>query len=107
MRTEIGKIKSIGFGFGGYQDAQFGVSVVLGGKGWGVNDFRGTWADHTEYCKWTKQDQRNEIGDACLWLKDLMRDANVNDIANLASVPVEVTFNNQTLSSWRILTEVL
>lgn len=29
MEKRIGKIQKIKFGFGGYQDAQFGVSVTL------------------------------------------------------------------------------
>jgi hypothetical protein len=31
MRKELGKIKRFDMGFGGYDDAMFGMSVMLGG----------------------------------------------------------------------------
>ena len=49
MKTELGKIKSINLGHGGYQDSQIGLNVNLGGEGWHVSDFiSGGWLNHTE-----------------------------------------------------------
>lgn len=35
MNKKLGKIKSIEFGLGGYQEACIGLSVSLIGEGWG------------------------------------------------------------------------
>ena len=42
METKLGRIKSIRFGLGGYQDSCLGLSVSLGADGWAVGDFKGT-----------------------------------------------------------------
>lgn len=108
IRTEIGKIKKIWLGLGGYQDAQFGVTFELGGKGWGCGDFDGAWArDPDSYCKWTDEDRSKEFNKMCLRIRDLLQEAGVTDINQLEGIPIEVTFENRTLKSWRILTEVL
>ena len=106
----IGKIQYIAFGFGGYQEAQIGISVTLGSdkESWGVGDFRGPWAsDPDRYCKWTKEEQIQQSGETVMWLRDLLRDAKVNNINELKGIPVEVEFERMTLKSWRILTEVI
>ena len=106
----IGKIQSIEFGFGGYQEAQIGISVTLGGdkEGWGVGDFRGPWARNPDkHCKWTKEEQIQQAGETVMWLRDLLLDAKVNNINELSGIPVEVEFEGNTLKSWRILTEVI
>lgn len=38
MKTELGKITQVNFGFGGYQGAQFGVSFILSGENLGCCD---------------------------------------------------------------------
>ncbi len=106
-RKELGKIMGISFGFGGYDDAMFGASFSLGGSGWGVGDFNGTWAEWSKHCKWTKADQAKHFADTTLFLRDLCKQANVKDVAKLKGVPVEVTFEDNALKSWRILKEVL
>ena len=110
MEKRIGKIKKISFGFGGYQDAQLGVSVELGSdkESWGVNDFRGFWGtDRSTSCKWTEKDREIALGKMCMWVKDLITDSNKTKIDQLAGVPVEVTFDGNLLKEWRILTEVI
>lgn len=109
-RTEIGKIRKVKFGFGGYQDAQFGVSFDIGSDklGWGVGDFRGYWAtEHDKRCKWSEQDRLASLGETCMWLSKILNDAKVSDISKLIGIPVEVTFDGNTLKSWRVLTEVI
>lgn len=104
---ELGKIAKVRFGFGGYQDAQFGVGFELGGKGWGVSDFWGMWATRSSNCEWTEQDQNAEWGSALRQLIALMQEAKVTDVAKLQGVPVEAVFVDRGLVSWRVLTEVL
>ena len=107
LRKELGKIQGISLGMGGYQDAMFGVSITLGGKGWGVGDFKGTWATHDKHCHWTVADQKKIFADTMVWLRDTIQKAGVNKLADLKGVPVEVTFDGNALHSWRVLEEVV
>lgn len=107
--VERGKIQSIRLGMGGYDDAMFGFTFMLGGKdGWGVGDFWGTWAHEPDkHTKWTVEDQNKSFLNALLRVKGLMAEANVSDFKRLVGIPIEATFENNTLKSWRIMTEVL
>lgn len=109
METQLGKIESVHFGMGGYDDVQIGVWFRFSGKGWGgCFDGIGTWT-HTpdEYTKWTIADQDAVFVKIVRHLMKLLQEARVNDIAKLVGKPVEVTFNGGRLESWRLLTEVL
>lgn len=107
-RTELGRITKISFGFGGYQDVQLGLSITLGGKSWGVGDFKGAWGtDRSEHAKWSEEDRLRQLGEACMFLRDLLQKANKRTVDELVGVPVEVTFRGNTLDSWRVLDEVL
>lgn len=109
MRKELGKITRFDIGIGGYDDAMFGLSVTFMGKdGWGVSDFTGTWTmEPTERHKWTRQDQTNEWAGMCRLVVRLMEQAKVKTTAEMIGIPVEVTFEGNKLSSWRVLEEVL
>jgi hypothetical protein len=108
MRKELGKIQRFDFGIGGYDDAMFGLSITLVGKGWGVQDFDGTWSRYPDTnCKWNAQDQIEKWGSMCRRVADLMKQANVKTCSEMVGIPVEVTFSDDRLSSWRILEEVL
>ena len=108
LEKKLGKIRTVSFGFGGYQDAQLGLSVTLGADGWGVGDFSGFWSDDPgEYAKWDKKNQDKYWGEALRELRELLQKAKVKNVADLKGVPVEVVFNGQQLDSWRILEEVL
>lgn len=110
MEKRIGKIKKASFGHGGYQDACIGVSFDLGSDKdlWGVGDFWGAWATtRSDYCKWTEADRLTQLGEAVMRLNATMRDANVDRVERLAGVPIEVTFDGNTLKEWRVLTEVI
>lgn len=108
MRTELGRIQKATFGWGGYQDVMIGLSVTLGGQSWGVADFKGMWGSkRTKSCKWSEEDQLRELGEACLFLRDILTKAKKQTVDQLVNVPVEVTFENNTLKSWRVLEEVL
>jgi hypothetical protein len=108
MRKELGKIQRFDIGVGGYDDAMFGMSVTLGGGGWGVQDFDGTWSrEPDDHCKWTADDQLKHWGKMCRRVADLMATAKVKTAGEMVGIPVEVTFENNRLHSWRILEEVL
>ncbi len=111
MDKHIGKINFLKVGMGGYQDAMFGVTVDLTGPGWGVGDFKGFWSPsrmpRSEHAKWSDAKRKDAIADTFYWLDQLMKDANVSDANKLVGKPVEATFENGQLVSWRILTEVL
>ena len=104
---KLGKIQGITIGYGGYDDAMIGISVSLGNGSWGVSDFKGTWASRSKGAQWTKASQIKRWGETVEWLKDLLTEAKVNNINQLKNVPVEVTFENNVLQSWRILSEVI
>jgi hypothetical protein len=110
-RKELGRIQGFRWGMGGYQDAMFGATFTLGGSGWGVNDFWGAWApgvvDPGEFTKWTEAERCGQLADATARLCRLMKEAGVNDSAKLVGTPIEITFDGNTLKSWRVLTEVL
>jgi len=109
VRKEFGKIQRFEIGFGGYDDAMFGLAVTLGGKdGWGVQDFSGTWTrEPDDRCKWTLEDQTNNWASVCRQVIKLMQQANVKTTSEMVGIPVEVIFDGNRLSSWRVLEEVL
>lgn len=108
MRKELGKIKTASFGWGGYQDAMLGLSVSLGGDGWGVADFWGNWGiERSEHAKWSEEDRLRYLGEAVMRLKGILDDAKVRTVADLIGVPIEATFDGMKLESWRVLKEVL
>ena len=108
MRKELGKISKATFGYGGYQDAMIGISFTLGGEGWGVCDFWGDWSiKRSEGAKWSEDDRIKLLGAMVMRLNTLLQQAKVSEVNQLVGIPVEVTFENNTLSSWRVLKEVL
>ena len=108
MKSELGKIKSVTIGRGGYQDAMFGASFSLGGTGWGVCDFLGTWTTKvSDETKWTEADRIKVLGETMLKLISLCEDAKVSSVEKLVGVPIRVYFNGQALSHWEILKEVI
>jgi hypothetical protein len=103
----LGKIESVKFGNGGYDNAMFGFSFDLSFGGCGIFDFWGTWSKHHEYCKWTIEEQNEHFLRIFLRVKSLMEDAGVDDFKDLERTPIEVEVDDGTLVSWRILKEVL
>lgn len=107
-RTELGRIQKASFGWGGYQDVMIGLSITLGGKAWGVSDFKGTWGtDRTERTEWSEEDRLRQLGEACMFLKDLLQKTKKQSVEELVGTPIEATFDGNMLKSWRVLEEVL
>lgn len=111
MEKRLGKITSVRFGHGGYQDAMLGLSVSLGDGSWGVGDFKGTWdaesIKRSEYTKWTEEDRSTGYDETMRFVSKLLKEAKVDTIDKLKDIPVEVTFDGNLLKEWRILTEVI
>lgn len=107
---EIGKIKSVKFGHGGYQDVQFGIWLTFGSDAtaWGVGTGEGFWITKwTEHCKWSKEDRIKYLGELCLKISGWLSEAKVSSVEELKGIPVECEFEGNSLKSWRILKEVL
>ena len=110
MEKRLGKIQSVSFGIGGYQNAMIVLHVTLGDKSWGVGDSRCAWDSETikwsENCKWTEDERNKQYSELLRYLSKLLKDAKVDSVDKLKNVPVEVTFDGNSLKEWRILTEV-
>lgn len=111
MRTELGKIMSVSFGIGGYQDCMLGLHVTLGGESWGVGSTQSAWdaerIKHSEHCKWTEEDRSKQYDQIMRYVSSLLKQAKVDSVDKLKGIPVEVTFDGNVLNSWRVLSEVL
>jgi hypothetical protein len=110
----LGKIKSVRFGIGGYNDIQFGLDLQFGSDGvdgWGVGNFYGfldyTRVEHDENCKWTEDERNAQCIKTMKYISKILNDAKVNNITDLKGIPVEVTFEKNMIKDWRVLTEVL
>lgn len=107
-RTWLGRITKAEFGFGGYQEAMFGLSVTLEGSGSGVGDFKGAWAmERSDRAQWTEADRVQHIFEAVWFTKEILEKAKKPHVSQLKGIPVEVTCEGNMLKSWRVLEEVL
>ena len=111
MEKKLGKIQSVRFGHGGYQDSCIGLSVTLGNGSWGVGDFKGAWdpemVKRSDNTQWTEEDRSKGFDDAMRFVSKLLKEADVDSVDQLKDIPVEVTFDGMMLKEWRILTEVI
>ena len=112
MEKKLAKIESIYFGLGGYNHAMIGLHVTLSGQSWGVQTDHSAWdcniVKHSKYCKWTEEDRSRYYDEMVRYISDLLAKAKVSKVEDLKGKPVEVYFDESgSLSSWRILTEVL
>lgn len=107
----LGKITKVEFGFGGYQDAQMGLSLTFEGKDWGVSKFIcGGWNNSinpSEYSKWNEDDRSDNRIKMINEIDKVLTDAKVDHVSQLKNKPVEVEFEGNVIKEWRILTEVL
>lgn len=109
METKIGKITEAEFGIGGYNDAQIGLSLTFGSRkeSWGCGSFSGFWADRPDRAQWSEADQAARFAETMRLLRDTLRAANKQHVAELVGVPVECTFDGNILKSWRVLEEAI
>lgn len=109
MRKELGKIRDISAGFGGYQEVQFGFSLSFDmGSSFVTGPFKGHWGNKaTDGCEWDDDDRITSYGEAMEEMRLLMVEAKVKQFSDLEGVPVEITMNGNMFVSFRVLTEVL
>lgn len=108
----LGKIESVYFGLGGYQDCMLGLHVSLRyGDCLGSDDNKSAWDSnlikHSDHCQWTEQDRSRQYDEILRYVSDLLAQAKVDRVEKLKGIPVEVISEGLRLKSWRILTEVL
>lgn len=110
-RTELGKIESIRFGIGGYNEAMIGIGFTLSFGSSGCSDWKGPFDPNiiecTDDCKWDEKYRNEQMVEVMRFVSDLLHKAKVRQVTDLAGIPVEVVTENNTLKSWRILEEVL
>ena len=93
---ELGKITSASFGFGGYQDAMFGLSLSFQLQGSGCGDFiSGGWAyglidPDSKHCKWSEADRSKQMAAMSKIVCQILSDAKVSKIDSLVGKPIEV-----------------
>ncbi len=109
LRKELGKISSVSFGFGGYQDCMLGLSMTFSMKGASVSTFiNGGWvAERSDQASWSEADRSEQQSKMCWEIIRLLEKAKVSDVRDLEGIPVELTFEGIGLLEWRILEEVL
>lgn len=111
MNKKLGKIESVYFGLGGYQDAMIGIHFSFSGDGFGVCDSKCTWDAETiecsQYAKWTEQDRSKQYDEIVRYISKLLKQAKIDSIEKLKGIPVELSLDGNCLKNWRILTEVL
>lgn len=111
MEKKLGKIQEVKFGLGSYQGAMLGLHVTLGDGSWGVTSEVSTWDPETiecsKYAKWTEEGRSKIFDEIMRYISKLLNEAKVNSINELKGIPIEATFDNNTLKEWRILKEVL
>jgi hypothetical protein len=113
IEKHLGKIVSVKFGLGGYQNSMIGLSLSFECKdGVGCGTFIDSfWSPsqikHSEHTKWTEEDRDKAMAKMLREVDKIMFQANVEDVTELLNKPVEITLENFSLKSWRILEEVL
>lgn len=107
-RKELGKITAAEIG---EVDGRIGIWFTFNGNAWGVGDTsHWWWSDRiavTSSTKWTETDRQAAKADAMTFLGRILNEAKVQYLHQLEGKPVEVMFDGMTMTSWRILTEVL
>ena len=108
MEKSIGKITHVNFGFGGYQDVQFGISISISTESGCATTGKWMWTSEPDkYSKWNVQDQDNAYAKTMRYIIKLMVDAKVSKIEDLKGMPIEATWDGMMLKEVRILTEVI
>ena len=107
IKKKLGKISSVKFGIGGYQEAQMSFDLTFDMNGTSVGTGFGFWADWDHNCEWSLADQKTCFAEMVEFIRDTLRKAKVTEVHELLGIPVEVTLDGNTFKSFRILEEVL
>lgn len=108
VETKLGKIESVKYGIGGYQDAQFGLHLTISGKAWGVQTSDAFWAmEPSSRAEWGKSDQDVFFAALTRRIIALLDAAKCDSVDKLKGKPVSCVFDGNALQSWQILEDVL
>jgi hypothetical protein len=111
LTKHLGKIESINFGLGGYQESMLGLHVCFSFEGSGICTSNSFWdyttIEHSVHAKWTEQSRMDKYAETACLISKLLNQAKVRHISELKGKPVEITIDDMTLHDWRILEEVL
>ena len=112
LTKHLGKISSIYFGIGGYQESMLGLHTCFtfdGGSSICTSD--ASWdyhtVEHNKNTKWTEQSRLDKYAKITCSISELLSKAKVRSVSELRNMPVEITLDGMTLYSWRLLEEVL
>lgn len=97
--AEFGTIKDYPFLIG----FQLGFTMECGG----VMDGGKYTVNISEACKWPASDRNAAVFENIELLNYILKAAKVNYVSELINKPVEITLENNTFKTFRILTEVL
>jgi hypothetical protein len=105
---KLGKITSIKFGV---CEGRLGLHVEFGGPfggvGWRFTTWDPTKIKKSKHAVWTEKERSKFHDELVRLISKFLDEAKVNSVEELKDTPVELVFDNNTLKSWRILTEVL
>jgi hypothetical protein len=107
-KTMLGKISGCLFGL---LDRQIGLHLTFFcSDGSGVCDSFSMWDTSvkvTQSTMWTEKDRDKQYTSIVRRVSDVLMQAKKTDTSKLVGTPVELTIEDNTLRSWRVLTEVL
>ena len=111
LTKRFGKISSVRFGIGGYQESMLGLHVCFEFDSSGICTTKSYWDSNmiecSKHAKWSEEDRLKKYAEIMYYIYDLLKDAKLMSISDLKNIPVEVTLDDMTLYDWRILKEVL
>ena len=77
MEKVLGKIDSVYFGIGGYNDAMIGLHLAFSMQGLGVGTTISAWDAETiewsECCKWTEESRSSQYADIMRQLSKFLK----------------------------------
>lgn len=100
----LGKITEAEFGFTEYL---MGLKLSFGGPGWCVSDGGRFSMNMSSTCRYEAGEKAAECQRVMDKVAEILKDAKVEHVSELAGKPVEVIIKSGTFHSVRILTEVL
>lgn len=103
----LGKIDYAEFGL--YPDRPFLYGLILGFTfpDGGVGDGGKYTVNISKECRWEESERQEAITKQAEQLRDILQAAKCNYVSELKNKPVEVTIEDNSFKSFRILTEVL
>ena len=108
LTTHKGKISSIYFGLGGYQESMLGLHICFSFE---MHKFIYTsdasWdyysVPHTDRSKWTEQARLDKYASITCSISELLAKAKVRDTGSLKNKEVTLTMDGLQLYSWELV----